>query len=439
MKGITDLPYEVLIQVAGFLSPPEVLNFTAAYPHKDEPLLDTTSVTWFANSNSLQQTLLFESQYRGLIDVLHQGSPKLSHDEIRTIFSLQKELQTYDDCLHLSGSTMVQAMTGLRFENSDVDFYVNPWGIKAVRQTLRSLGFVCHNLLYSYHGFSFHTSPNGIHHVETYVRSNKGSPQAIDTITAFQVKKRWMKATSVRTGARRPRRQHAAPQRAGQEGPTAQTMSRGMALNCLKGSYKFQPHFPFSKNPHEDHKKTFDIVVTSFGTDPQDVINNFDLDICKCTWTGTAFLNPNGDKTYCKQTGWNTEWGTLVNNYLPSYIPQIDLRPQPSIPLRALDQDCFTNWTHGKLVWVIHALCQAIHKQEGRIPCIRHGFTCSCSSHAFNNQYYIKLHKTILKRFRRMHKYASRGIEMPLANNIIAAFFPIRTPSTYPSKRPRLT
>ena len=438
MNDITDLPSEVLIQVAGYLNPPDVLNFTVAFPHKDEPLLDTTSVTWFPQGNSLYQTLLFESQYRGLVNVLHRGPPKLSHDEIRTIFSLQKKLQSFDDCLHLSGSCMVQAMTGLRFEDSDVDFYVNPWGIQAVRETLKSLGFVCHTLSYTYHGLSFHNSPNGIHHVESYIRSNEGSPQAIETMSAYQIKKRYLRATSIRTGARRPFWQRTGARRPRQES-TPEAMSRGMALNCLKGSYKFFDDFPFSKRPHLNYKKTFDIVVTSFGNDPQDVINGFDLEICKCAWTGTAFLNPNGDNTYCKKTGWDTEWGTLVNNYLPSYIPQMDLRPQPTIPLKALDRDYYTNWTHGKLVWVMHALCEAIHKHEGRIPCIQHGFTCSCTSHAFNNQFYIKLHKNILKRFRRMHKYTSRGIEMPLANNIISAFFQIRTPPPYPSKRSRLT
>lgn len=397
---MNNLNLDVLIEIAGYLAPQESISFGSLVGTKNgEEPLDTTSISWSPQANPIQETLLFESQYRGMIDVLRNGRSKLSYDEINTLFTLQRKLQETDDTLLLSGSSMVQAMTGLRFPDSDLDFYVNAWGIRSVRATLKSLGFVCQKISRAYMPYSFQSPRLGIHHVETYVRPETRSGKPVRTVRAGDIKKV------------RPNRN-----------PYA--MYRRRAVASMKGVFEFDEDFPFTKTSTAKCPKTFDIIVANCDTHPQDIIDKFDFHICKSLWTGTTFLNPNGHKTYQKETGWDADWGSLVNNYLPAYIPQLLTFPSVRIHPKDLDEDSYCNWKHGKIAWIMRSFCEAAHQQGGQIPCIQHGFDCTCSEHAFNNKYYLKLHSHIMKRLKRMLKYASRGIAMPLNKNVMKAFFP---------------
>mmetsp|Transcript_12696 Transcript_12696/g.19158 ORF Transcript_12696/g.19158 Transcript_12696/m.19158 type:complete len:437 (-) Transcript_12696:115-1425(-) len=400
------LPHDILHTIAGFLHPPDVHSLNDAFSPdgftNQSTHLPDSNVTEFrdgflsASTSTLANALLYKSQLEGLTDVLHSGPAQFSYEDIKALFTLQKNLRESDLLpILLSGSTMVQTMTGLRFSDSDLDFYVDSFGAHALRDFLRSLGFVCHRVSSSYHGFHFQDSQEIIHHVESYILP---SPATVTT-TALTLRRRW-RFKSVPTLSRLN---------------SIKNRTRGRNLDWLHGDY-FIPHdFPFTNNADDCVKKICDIVVTRDGFTPQHAIDQFDLNICKCTWDGTKMTNPNGNKTYLKTTAWHEDWGTLVNGYMQKYIHHLNctsrIHPSPRNPPTVLN-----------LVFIMNSLSSVVIDNNAKIPCIEHGFTCNCLNQAFDNNYYRSLNRTILRRFKRMVKYTARGICMPLESDLLAAF-----------------
>ena len=410
--SILDLPIDVLQQIAAYLPPPDTFSLNRAFPEDfaSQPTylptrLDEVHDPSSVPTTSLAEALLFRSQFEGLIDVLHNGVASLSYKDIRDIIILQKNLQaTGRSSLLLSGSSMVQVMTGLRFKNSDLDFYVDGFGLRALRRLLRRLGFVCHGVTSEYQSPAFHDNHEGIHHVETYVLPSKGT--GIKTTTALKIKRRWYNSLTV------PPTAHGNPLH------SLGNRRRGNNVDQLRGRYSFRWDDPFTNNADVNATKVCDVVVTRRGTTPQDTIDLFDLEICKSTWNGTTFHNPNGNKTFMNTTAWQEEWGTLINSYMQSFLLHEQRAPQVST--MALF-DNLNLHKHQKLLFIMQSLSTAYVTEHARVPCVLHGFNCNCLDHEFDNEYFQFLHWAIVVRFKRMMKYTERGISMPLHPAIMEA------------------
>ena len=407
--SILSLPIDVLDHLVAFLPPPDTYSFTEALPedfaaqptylpNKLDAVYDPLSVP----TTSLAEGLLFRSQFQGLLDVLRNGVAELSYKDICDIFMLQKYLKdTGRSSLLLSGSSMVQVMTGLRFKNSDLDFYVDGFGLRAVRRLLRRLGFVCHGVTSEYQSPAFHDNHEGIHHVETYVLPSKGAD--FKTTTALKLRRRYYASLTV------PETEHGNPLH------SKTNRRRGKNVDTLNGRYAFRWDDKFTKNADVNATKVCDVVVTRRGTTPQDTIDLFDLDICKITWNGTTFHNPNGNKTFMKTTGWQEEWGTLINSYIPSFLNHEQ---------QVSGMELFDNLKlhkHQKLMFIMQSLSNAVVTDHAKIPCALHGFNCNCLDHEFDNDFFQFLHWAIITRYKRMIKYTERGISMPLHPDILAS------------------
>ena len=407
---LLSLPHDNLQLIAAFLSPPEVHSLNEAVPpsfaHQSTHLPDSKLIklrgTFTTTSTStLANALLYKSQYLGLQDVLRKGIAKLSSKQIQALFSLQKHLkESSDSSLLISGSTMVQTMTGLRFEDSDLDFYVDSLGVHALRDFLKELGFVCHRVSSAYHGFHFNDSNDTIHHVETYVLP----PPGTHTTTALTLRRRW-RLRSV-AGPHHPR----------DPLKSVKNKIRCRNVDLLNDNFTFQHDFPFTNNADNCNvTKICDVIVTNNGSSPQQAIEMFDLDICKCSWDGIKMTNPNGNKTYLNTTGWNNDWGKLVFSYMRSFIHHVSMTPEIRPPPSS---------NHLKMIiMIMHSLSSSVIDDNAKVPCIEHGFTCGCLTQAFDNTYYRSLHRTILTRFNRMIKYNRRGIYIPLERDLVAEYF----------------
>lgn len=408
-SGLLQLPNEVLYNIAGLLPPPDVYSLIKAMPSDfavqptDLPdKLETMSDLEAISTNvTLADALLFTSQFHGMVDVLHNGMAKLSYKDIAKIIHLQKDLQeTNQSSLLLSGSSMVQAMTGLRFKDSDLDFYVTTTGLQAVRRLLKELGYVCHKVSPSYQLASFQDNYEGIHHVETYVLAAGN----IKTATALKLTRRWKRSLTIPTAQQ------------GNPLHSRRNRNRGKNITKLLGKCAFEWDDLFTHNANTNHKKVCDIVVTRDRTTPQDTIGLFDLDICKSYFDGTKIYNPNGEKTFFKATGWQENWGVLINSYMPLFLPHREPTTQVSPTVLIPNQNLSDLQ---KLMIVMHSISHAFVVDKTSVPCALHGFNCNCVDHEFDNNYYRYLHLNIMKRFKRMVKYTERGISMPLKSDII--------------------
>ncbi len=416
----SNLPHDVAKHIAGFLNPADVVTFIDTMPANTIKSCQThlsNIGTTPSSHQCLGDALLYEAQWWGLIDVLHNGPTKLPYESIAALISLQRDLPRSDNYLLLSGSTMVQVMTGKRFDSSDIDLYVNAWGVPEVRETLKSIGLICNRVTRTYNGQNFEDNMEGIHHVEAWCLPTNMYGTNIETLTARQLLSMYDEAL---LADREDHFEEVADQW------TVPFLSRGHILDHLLGPYAFDPDIPFTRDPSDSTAiKVIDLVVAKHGINPQAIINNFDLEICKATFTGKQFLNPNGKLTYQNRSQWSHGWGNFINKYIPAFFPQVHNPTHHPIPFMAITSpgDYYSNWSHGKLFWIMNAFCRAVHFEGGKMPCIRHGFSCHCNQHVITRRFYNNLHRAVIKRFNRILKYISRGIDMPLEDAIHQAFF----------------
>lgn len=431
LSSFGKLPHDLAMRIAGYMNPPDVVKLIDTMPDNEIKSCQTHLPNMGTSPPSHQylgDLLLHESQWWALMDVLHNGPAKLPYDSIAAIILLQRNLPRSDNYLLLSGSTMVQVMTGKRFDSTDIDLYVNSWGVPEVRETLKSIGLICNRVLYTYNGRNF-DNMEGIHHVEAWCLPTNMYGTNIETITARQLSSIYKEAIRM---AQEDRFEDVDPQL------TKEFLFRALTLERLLGPYAFDADIPFTLDPNDSTViKVIDLVVANHGINPQVIINNFDLDICKATFTGRQFLNPNGRLTYQNRSQWNDDWGNFINNYIPAFFPQVHISAHHPIPLMAITSpgDYYSNWAHGKLFWIMNAFCKAVHSEGGKMPCIRHGFSCHCNQEVIARRFYNSLHRAIIKRFNRVLKYTSRGIDLPLSDAIREAFF--EPPKDRAAKTPR--
>jgi len=412
------LPDDVFKHVAGFLGPVDIVHLIDEIPDIKSCQTHLSNIgTSPHTSQCLGDALLYEAQWWALMDVLHNGPAKLPYESIVALIQLQRRLPMSDNYLLLSGSTMVQVLTGKRFDSSDIDLYVNSWGVPEVRETLKSMGFICHRVTCNYNGKNFEDNTEGIHHVEAWCLPTNIYGTNIETLTARQLSSRYQEASFA---AQEDRWEEVDNQW------TIPFLFRGHTLERMLGPYSFDPDIPFTLDPNDSTVvKVIDLVVSNHGINPQAIINNFDIEICKATFNGKQFLNPNGKLTYQNRSQWNDDWGNFINDYIPAFFPQVHNPAHHPIPLMAITSplDYYSNWTHGRLFWIMNAFCKAVHSDGGKMPCIRHGFSCHCSQEIIARRFYNNLHRAIIKRFNRILKYISREIELPLNDAIRQAFF----------------
>lgn len=432
------LPDVVLLKVASYLDPPDTYAFNNAY----DLIANTTtrqfsipSILWGddvsihnnpqTTTQQLGELLLFQSQVAALFSILQNEPSFLTMHQIKRFIRGQQYIKTIGQSLIISGSTMVKVFTGLPFQNSDIDLYADASAMPPARKLLRELGFICHNVNVTYHGSAFDGSSEMIHHIETYVRGTTKHGR-IPRTTAMDIKLRW-------------RREHLANL---QGIPVRDALSmannrRGYAVEQLSGFLKFPMDFPFTKNANSFQNKVFDLIVVSRHFSPTTVIANFDLGICKCSFDGLQFICPDEDATYSRppQTSWDLRWKHLVEEYVTSYLPQVNdisrrTSPHDPITLDTLDLNIksYTTINISKLIWLMSSLSQAfLNTRRCVLPCSQHGFNCDCGV-SLSNGFLVKLHNRIVKQFKRCIKYVVRGVTVPMNDNLIEAFIGDETP-----------
>ncbi len=453
------LPETVLFNIAGFLDPerinlldkmyPEVtrqkasvlsgrnfltLNDPAYYKYKSCPQVDDIANAATSGHLTIGDICTQESQARSLVRILNVTWPSLfTFEKIEQLAATMRNVNNHQSSslglgpnprFLMSGSIPLQAILSRVFSDenrkSDIDMYVTEDALPEVRRAMQRLGLRCHEVSFRYAGSHPFSTPK-IKHIEGYVSDTDPNGDPSPYVSASSLAKahrrsmRWRNRISPKNRLR-----NAAVHGVGIVRPTHEENDFG----------RFPPDYHFTLDADYSFEKVVEVIVVSNGYSPEDVIANFDIEVCKVYFDGERFGNVN-DRIYSNISDWNHDWHSWIACYIPLCIPQVNdisRRTSPKDPIDMmklyLEDESFENDDH-KLLWVMSAFAQAyMSSNKCTIPCLEHGFNnCECTlvSQTCSN-FFIAFHHKVVKQFIRGLKYIDRGIRLPINRDLISAF-----------------
>ena len=418
VTGIANLPDNIYQHIAEYLKPPEIYSFNKAFPEQanSHAFKQAPPNSVYNDSTTIGQFCLHQSQLKSLIRSIQLTSPLFTPEKAKELAdSIKRINEKPQNSLLLSGSTLVQATTGLEFLHpKDLDLYTNLSALQESRNMLKEMGFLCYKVLTSYYSperpFLLGTDPL-IHHVEIYVSdTNPDTGTKRPSTTAHRIKQHYSNWLDLENGWMHPM--------------SPSQSHRGNNLTQLR-EYQFCPSFPFTETVG-NIPKIVDLVVLNPSASPQDVLRRFDLDICKAYFDGSNFGNIQEENTYFYKSDWDPNWQVLVNSYVLAFLAEcrehVRKFPEdkPSLYVFNIDKN---NLKH--LLLVVSSIAKATKNNHWQFPCPYHGFDCNCTIHLLNRDYLICLHKRIVKQFKRALKYIHRGISIPSMDDALIAIYTV--------------
>jgi hypothetical protein len=457
---LSSLPETVLFNIAGFLDPqrinlldqmyPEVtrqkasvlsdrnfltLNDPAYYRNKSCSQIDDITNAATSGHLTIGDICMQEAQARSLVRILNVTWPSLfTFEKIEQLAATMRNVNNHQSSslglgpnprFLMSGSIPLQAILSRVFSDenrkSDIDMYVTEDALPEVRRAMQRLGLRCHEVSFRYAGSSHPFSTPKIKHIEGYVSDTDPNGDQSPYVSASSLAKahrrsmRWRNRISPKNRLR-----NAAVHGVGIVRPTHEENDFG----------RFPPDYHFTLDADYSFEKVVEVIVVSNGYSPEDIIANFDIEVCKVYFDGERFGNVN-DRIYSNISDWNHDWHSWIASYIPLCIPQVNdisRRTSPKDPIDMmklyLEDQSFENDDH-KLLWVMSAFAQAyMSSNKCTIPCLEHGFNnCECTlvSQTCSN-FFISFHHKVVKQFIRGLKYIDRGIRLPIDEGLISAF-----------------
>lgn len=432
---VTSLPDSLLLNIASFSDPPAIYSLaqTCSEFHRPStelsnrhilsPAKDPSPTASHINTQTnivknVASRMLIESQIQGLVSVLQRSNASITLNQARQLAKLQVEELKQGRSVLLSGSTLVQAVTGKCFDNFDLDIYCVKESLPALRRLLADhFGLCCQSALPDYEGedLSFPNFNNaGIHHVETYILPNEST--------------RTLRAASV---ARRFFRAHMANQ-AMLQGDTDVPVDHNVDLSYLNKrnefiyklqkkykTYRFPPSFPITLSPKENGPKVVDVIVCK--STPEQTIENFDLEICKCTFDGHKIHIVSRADTFNLRT--KADHFTKLGNHYMRYF----LEPSASNPISFASNDEVLSRlrsrkvTNDMIMHIMQSFLRAAQMHKCKLPLLGsdNALLSSNTSWMITPRYFLHLHNEIIKRFKRVLKYLQRDIDIPMIDDAL--------------------
>ena len=324
----TSLPDTLLMAVASYLDPPDVYNLAQTCTRFHVSSTELSSKHFlsppqvkpleFLQNNevsNLASRLLQESLIQGYTRVI-QGT--MSIDEARRMAKFQVEESSKGRKVLLSGSAAVQAVTGKRFEEFDLDFYANRASVSGFRKLMRDFGYCCESVSPQYEDWG----ETCIHHVETYIPCSSTETVAISTLNSS-----YYRAWNA----------HVAAEESDDEVPeelidmSFLSFRNACLYNVQRDSQlRFPRDYPVALRPMNSSTgqdnttarnkcKSGSIQLIVCRTCPTQVIAKFDMDICKCNFDGKRFHIVSPKDTF----NFRTKGGDrmkFMNEYFPNFF-----------------------------------------------------------------------------------------------------------------------
>ena len=429
--GITSLPDSVLLNIASLADPPSMFNLiqTCSDFHRPSSELSSRhllspprtasqvgasiSTTKIDAVKNVAARLVKESLVRGLVSVFQRSNAHVSLEQAMELAKLQNSERKKGRSVLLSGSSLVQTVTGKRFDNFDLDIYCNKESLPRIRGLLvGKFGMVCQSALPYYGDEEDALNTSSIHHVETYVLPN----ESMETLSITGVRRRYYRAKMA--------------QQAAAEGDTENLWAHvdmsylNKRNECLYKmqrytKYKFPRDFPITVSPKGNGPKAVDIVVCK--SSPEETIAQFDIEICKCTFDGTNFQIISPEAFQLRTTA--SKFTKLGNQYMSYYLQPV---PTGLAGQYFISRMRSRDLTNNMMMHIIKCFLKAATNDNCDLPLLEHenALLNEDISWKITPRYFLKLHNQIVTQLKRVLKYLERGIDVQIDDAIKSKFLP---------------
>ena len=352
--------------------------------------------------------LINQSMIVGLVYALKRSNASLSLEQAQQLARLQINEKKKGRSVLLAGSTLVQVVTGRRFDNFDLDIYCTRESLPALRRLLtRDFGFCCESAFPDYGTDRFTSNPlvcQSIHHVEKYVKNT----DTVATWRAADVSTLFFQANMAARAD--PDLLHNNPNMARQL--LSQLNWRNECIHKMQRfkKYRFPPSFPITKKPNGNGPKVIDIIVCNHT--PEETIAQFDLEICKTRFDGDKIQINSHIDAFNLRTKVD-DFNELTKNYIPCL-----LEPSPNNPftndsnLSPLSPLKEGNVTNKMLLYIMHCFLKTATLNQCNLPNLTSESNDTNQFWVLTPKYFIHLHNKALRRLDRLKKYRFRGIHM---------------------------
>eukprot|EP00986_Skeletonema_menzelii_P013363 scaffold7692_cov121-Skeletonema_menzelii.AAC.1 len=376
--GITSLPDSLLLNIASFSDPPSMYNLIQTCSDFHRPSSELSSRHFLSSPRtaprprvglSMTKTdavknvacrMVKESLVRGLVSVFQRSNACISREQARQLAMLQISESEKGRSVLLSGSTLVQAVTGKRFDNFDLDVYCTKESLTKIRGLLMEFGMVCQSALPYYGDEEDTLNTSGIHHVETYTLPNESTK----ILSMASVMRKYFRAKMAMQAA--------------VEGDTTNVwydrivdMSYFNKRNeCLhkmqrQKKYRFPTFFPITASPKGNGQKAIDIIVCK--KSPEETIAQFDIEICKCTFDGATFHIISPDAFNLRSTA--SKFTKLGNQYMSYFLQPTPLINGTDCAISRLRSHDVTN---EMMMHIIQCFLKAATEDNCKLPLLDH-------------------------------------------------------------------
>lgn len=398
-----DLVDEIWLHIASFASPPDVYSLCLTskrfhYPASSKSVNGTST-----NDNEdesaatppiLIGTKLLRASLLSSLDKVLRAKG-LSLEKVNTMF---RHDTVSPGSVLISGSTMVQCVLGEVWKTkTDIDIFCSNSAAPAVRSWLiKEAGQLCTGFNDNYVGVDNfgRVFYNQIHHVECYCnRPEDGAPYiGWDALFNYQ--------QSLQYGAQINRSYF--PRRWQQllynfeDGDVRDRFSHLYEIASLPGD-PFAFDYYCSWQP-----TTFDLVVSrANGRSVDDILADFDLNICKAKWNGTTFSIPDPHYTFRRRSKMDPQWNTWMKSYQRHYKMESG---------NDVDEDAEENCM--ERVWRIRIAMKEVRREHGNHVLAPHYRYGTRNRDLRREIEALTFHNFFYKLFSRVQKYEDRGIQV---------------------------
>ena len=308
----SDVPSEVLEVVAQYCTPPDVFNLSLtskeflAETHCQPPPSSVLFKGGESHELSLMKKLLHVSMLQSLKHTLKENrvSFRKEIDIFKSFTDLANSLPP--NSVAMSGSIVVQAVLGVKWEDSDLDVYctidsapaVRSWLINDVKQVLVGVHpayhpgpFQPHALTLAYEGTP--VSPSEfIGGVEKWINTpDDGEVFKTNYGRTWRFSKSFCCKPSPIV-----------------YNPLANVYRDEIWEVGTKDHATDIPFEPLLLRDEVEKQCNIDLIIASRFYGIRDVIGDFDIEICKCLWNGHKFIIPNPQLTFRKCSALTESW-----------------------------------------------------------------------------------------------------------------------------------
>lgn len=432
--GITSLPDSVLLNIASLADPPSMFNLiqTCSDFHRPSSELSSRhllspprtasqvgasiSTTKIDAVKNVAARLVKESLVRGLVSVFQRSNAHVSLEQAMELAKLQNSERKKGRSVLLSGSSLVQTVTGKRFDNFDLDIYCTKESLPRIRGLLvRKFGMVCQGAMPTYGDEEdILKTTSSIRHVETYLLPNEST----NTLSITGVRRRYYRAKMAQLAAA--------------EGDADNLHDAHVDMSYLNkrneclykiqrySKYKFPRDFPITVSPTGNGPKAIDIVVCK--SSPEETIAQFDIEICKCTFDGTNFQIISPEAFHLRTTA--SKFTKLGNQYMSYYLQPV---PTGLAGQYFISRMRSRDLTNNMMMHIIKCFMKAAANDNCNLPLLEEENALMLNeniSWKITPMYFLKLHIQIVTQLERIIKYLKRGIDVQINDAIKARFLP---------------